>query len=81
LRSNCHLKHLIKGKIEAGVEATERQGSRRKQLLNDFKGKREYLKEETIDGAPWRTRSRRGVESLVGQTRQLIIYVYTIKNL
>jgi hypothetical protein len=54
------------------VEVTERRGRRRKQLRNDFKGKREYLKEETLDGTQWRTGSRRGVGPVVGQTTELI---------
>ena len=36
LRRNCLLKHVIEGKIEAGIQVTGRQGRRRKQLLNDL---------------------------------------------
>jgi len=31
------LKHGIEGKIEGGVEVMERQGRRRKHILNEFK--------------------------------------------
>jgi hypothetical protein len=40
LRRNCLLKHVIGGKIEGRIEVTGRRGRRRKQLLDDFKGKR-----------------------------------------
>jgi hypothetical protein len=50
------------------MEVAERRGRRRKQLLNDFKGKKEYLKKETLDRTPWRIRSTRGVGPVVGQT-------------
>jgi hypothetical protein len=36
LRRNCLLKHVIEGKIEAGIQVTGRQGRRRKQLLDDL---------------------------------------------
>ena len=38
LYRNCLLKHVIEGKIEEGV--TGRRGRRRKQLLDDVKGRR-----------------------------------------
>jgi hypothetical protein len=38
LRRNCLLKHVIEEKI-GGVEVMGRRGRRRKQLLDDFKGK------------------------------------------
>ena len=58
LRRNCLLKHIIEGKIEEGIEVTGRQGRRRKQLLNDLKGKRGYrkFKEKALDRTLWRTR-------------------------
>ena len=43
LRRNCLLKHVIEGKIE---EVTERRGRRRKQLMDDFKGKTRTLQIE-----------------------------------
>jgi hypothetical protein len=50
-RRNCLLKDIIEGKIEEGIYVTGRRGRRRKQLLNDFKGRRGYwkLKEEVLD--------------------------------
>ena len=48
LRRNCLQNHFIEGKIEGRIEVTERQGKRRKQLLDDFKVTIRYcdLKEE-----------------------------------
>jgi hypothetical protein len=37
LGKNCLLKHVIKGKIEGRIEATERRGKKSKQLLDDLK--------------------------------------------
>ena len=37
LRRNCLQNHSVQGKIEGRIEVTERQGKRRKQLLDDFK--------------------------------------------
>jgi hypothetical protein len=39
LRSNCLLKHVTEAKI-GGIELKERQGRRRRQLLDDLKEKR-----------------------------------------
>jgi hypothetical protein len=52
LRRNCHLKHVIEGKI-----VTRRRGRWRKQVLDDLKKNRRYwkLKEEAIDCTVWRT--------------------------
>ena len=41
LRRNCHIKHVIEGKVEGRIEVTQRRGRRREQLLHDFKEKRE----------------------------------------
>ena len=56
LRRNCLLKHIIKGKIEGGIEVTGRQGRRRKKLLGDFKETRGCwkLKDEALDRIVWR---------------------------
>jgi hypothetical protein len=53
LHRNCFLKHVIEGKIEGRLEVTRRPGGRHKQLLDDFKEKREKwkLKEEELDRA------------------------------
>jgi hypothetical protein len=50
---NCHLSHVIEGKIIR----TRRRGRRRKQLLDDLKEARRYwmLKEEAQDRTLWRT--------------------------
>jgi hypothetical protein len=47
LRKNCLLKNIVKGKIDS----KEREGRRRKLLLNDLKEKRKYgnFKEETLN--------------------------------
>jgi hypothetical protein len=42
-RRNCLLKHVIEGKLEGRIETTGRRGRRRKQLLDDFKGKENIL--------------------------------------
>jgi len=42
LRRDCLLKHIIEGKIEGRKGVTGRRGRRRKQLLDDLKGKRGY---------------------------------------
>jgi len=67
LLTNCLLNHVVEGRIEGGIEVTERRGRRRKQLLDGFKGKRGYckLKEETLDRAVWRSCFGRGDGPLV----------------
>jgi hypothetical protein len=40
LRGNCLIKHIIEGNVKGRIDVTGRRGKRRKQLLNDFKGKR-----------------------------------------
>ena len=37
LRRNCLQSYSVEGKVEGRIEVTERQGKRRKQLLDDFK--------------------------------------------
>jgi len=51
LRRNCLLQRVIEGKIQRGIEVTEKQGRRRMKLLDDFKERRGYshLKEEALD--------------------------------
>jgi hypothetical protein len=70
LRRNCLLKHVIEGKLEGRIEMTGRRGRRRKQLLDDLKGKRRYwkLREEVLVRTPWRTRFGRGYGPVVRQT-------------
>jgi hypothetical protein len=40
LRTNCRIKHVIKGTIEGRIVVKGRRGGRRKQVLNDLKEKR-----------------------------------------
>jgi len=49
---------------------TERQGRRRRNLLDDLKERRGYshLKEEALDHTMWRARFGRGFGPVVGQT-------------
>jgi hypothetical protein len=69
---NCVLKHIIEGKIERGIEVMARRGIRRKQLLDDLKGKRGYwkFKEEVLDSTLWRTCFGRGCGPVVRQTNE-----------
>jgi hypothetical protein len=72
LRRNCLLKYVIEGKLEGRIEMTEKRGRRRKQLLEDLKGKRRYwkLKEKALDRALLRTRFGRGYGPVVRQTTE-----------
>ena len=67
LRRNCHLKHVIEGKIEGRIEVMGRRRVRNKQLLDDLNAKRVCykLKEEALDRSLWRTRFRRGCGPVV----------------
>jgi len=58
----CLQKHITEGKIEGRIEVNRRRGKRRKQLLDDLKGKRGYckLKEKTLNRTLCRTNFRRG---------------------
>ena len=60
---NCLQNHFVEEKIEGRIEVTERQGKRRKQLLDDFKVTTRYckLKEEARNWIVWRTRFGEGV--------------------
>ena len=44
LRRNCFIKEVIEGNIEGRIEVTGWRAIGRKQLLDDFKGKRGYCK-------------------------------------
>jgi hypothetical protein len=63
---------VIEGMLEGRIEMTGRRGRRRKQLLDDLKGKIKYckLKEEALDRTLWRTRFGRGYEPVVRQTTE-----------
>ena len=67
---NCVLKHVIEGKVQGRIEVTGRRGRRRKQLLDDLKGKnREFCKsnEETLGLTLWRCRFGRGYGFVTGR--------------
>ena len=69
LRRNCLLKQVIERKTKEEMEVTRRRGRRRKKLLDDLKGRREYsnLKEEALDRTMWRNRFGGGFGPVVGQ--------------
>ena len=70
MRRNCLLQRVIKGKIKGGIEVTERQGRRRRKLLDDLKERRGYshLNEEALDRTVWRTRFGRDFGHVVRET-------------
>ena len=72
LRRNCLLQRVVEGKIQGGIEVTERQGRRRRKLLYDLKERRGYshLKEEALDRTVWRARFGRGFGPVVRQTAE-----------
>jgi hypothetical protein len=70
LRRNCLLQRVTEGNIQGGIEVTERQGRRRRELFDDLKEMSGYshLKEEALDRTMWRARFGRGFEPVVRQT-------------
>jgi hypothetical protein len=70
LRRNCLLQQVIEGKIQGGIEVSERQGRGRRKLLDDLKERRGYsrLKEEALDRTMWRARFGRGFGPIARQT-------------
>ena len=66
LRRNCHLKHIIEGKIVR----KERRGRRRKQLLDNLTKREKFwkLQEETIDISVWTALFERVYGPVVRQT-------------
>jgi len=70
LRRNCLLQRVIEGKIQGRIEATGRQGIRRRRLLDDLKERRGYshLKEEALDRTMWGARFGIGFGPVVRQT-------------
>jgi hypothetical protein len=67
---NCLLQRVTEGKIQGGIEVTERQGRRRRKLLDDLMERKIYshLKEEALDRTMWRARFGRGFGPVVRQT-------------
>jgi hypothetical protein len=69
LHRNCLLKLIVKGNIEETLNATERRGRRRNQIMDNLKERRGYwkLKEEELDskceeiGFKWLGFYRKGV--------------------
>jgi hypothetical protein len=72
LRINCLLQQVTEGKIQGGIEVTQRQGRRRRKLLDDLKERTGYshLKEETLDRTMWRDGFGRGFGPVVRQTNK-----------
>jgi hypothetical protein len=70
MRRNCLLQRVIEGKIQGVIEVTERQGKRRRTLLDDLKESigYSYLKEEALDRTMWRARFGKGFVPVVRQT-------------
>jgi hypothetical protein len=70
LRRNCLLQRVTEEKIQGGIEVTERQGRRRRKLLDDSKERRgySYLKEEALDRTMPSTRFGRGFGPVVRRT-------------
>jgi hypothetical protein len=70
LHGNCFLRHVTAGKIEGRIEVTGRRGRRHKQLLDELKERRAFLKlrEEALDRFLRRTPFGRGCGPVVGQT-------------
>jgi hypothetical protein len=70
LRRNCILQRVIEGKIQGEIEVTERQGRRRRKLLDELKERRGYshLKKEALDRTMWETCFERGFGPVVRQT-------------
>jgi hypothetical protein len=70
LRRNWLLQRVTEGKIQGGIEVTERQGRRRRKLLDDLKERRGYsrLKEEALDRTMLTARFGRGFGPVVRQT-------------
>jgi hypothetical protein len=70
LRRNCLLQRVIEGTIQGGIEVTERQGRRRRKLLDELEKRRGYshLKEKALDRTMWRARFGRGFAPVIRQT-------------
>jgi hypothetical protein len=70
LSRNCLLQRVTEGKIQGGIEVTERRRRRRRKLFDDLKERRRYshLKEEALDCTMWRARFGRGFGLVVRQT-------------
>jgi hypothetical protein len=74
LPRNCHLRHVIEGKIEGKIKVMGRRGRRPKNVLDDLQEKRGYvkLKEKTLDRTLWESRLKR-LWTALRQTKEGII--------
>jgi hypothetical protein len=72
LRRKCLLQQVTEVKIKDVIEVTERQGRRRKKLLDGLKERRRYshLKEEALDRTMWIVCFGRGFGPVVRQTNK-----------
>jgi len=72
LHSICLLNYVTEGQIEGKIDVTGRRGRRRKKLLDDLKGTREYwkMKREALDRTGRRTRFGRVYGPVVRQTKE-----------
>ena len=63
---------LLKERYKGGMEVTERQGRRRRKLLDDLKERRGYshLKEEALDRTMWTAGFGRCFGPVVRQTNK-----------
>jgi hypothetical protein len=66
------LQQVIEGKVKVGIEATERRGRRRRELLDDLKERRVFchLKEEALDRTVRIAGFGRGFGLVVRQTAE-----------
>jgi hypothetical protein len=69
---NCLLQRVTGGKIQGGIEVTEKEGRRRRKLLDDLKERRGYshFKEEALDRTMWRARFGKGFGPVIRQTNK-----------
>jgi hypothetical protein len=74
LHRNCLLKRVVEKKLEGRIKMIGRRGWGRRQLLDDLKEKRRYLKlkAEALDRTLWRTRFGRGYGPVVRQTTEWV---------
>jgi hypothetical protein len=68
LHRNCLLQRFTEGKIQGGIEVTERQGRRRRKLMDDFGRGYSHSKEEALDRTMWRARFGGDFGPVVRQT-------------
>jgi hypothetical protein len=74
---NCHINHVIEGRLEGRKEVSGRRGRICRHLLDALKENIRYwkLKEETLDRTLWRTVFGRDCGPVVRQTAKGMEYV------